>query len=117
MSRVFARFPCRLATEVVTQKGSSQGDIINIGAGGALLRLRGKLDEGQKVRLRAKCDGETFEIDTRVLRDNGPDSRDSKATLYGLTFMESTQRMAGLLVDRVRQHAPPSHNVPLKDYW
>ncbi|MBI4348610.1 MAG: PilZ domain-containing protein [Elusimicrobia bacterium] len=103
--RQHARFACALSLFAIAAggRGPLEGLLLNVGIGGAYVKLKGTLPKPQ-CTLRINCGEDTFAVDARVVRIAPADPADRAATFYGLEFLNdsSTKLRVRSLVDRVR---------------
>lgn len=94
-----------------------EGAVLNIGMGGAYIRVKGTL-KLKTVTLRVALGAETMSMEARVVRTGGIDASDKASTLYGLEFLKDStnQGRLRLVVDRVR--ANTNLGMPtMRNYW
>lgn len=117
--RAHARYPCSLAVQVQISslRKSADGTLLDIGMGGALLRVRGALDE-RPLQLQVFYEKKAFVLEARVARRAGKDPKDSVYNLYGLNFVldMETQTYLKFLVDRLRASVQFGPKIS-RDYW
>ena len=80
--RLYARYTCRLPFKT-SDRASKEGTIVNIGMGGAYVRVRGTLT-GKTLKLDVSVGSETLTLAVQVLRTTGIDPSDRTATFYGV---------------------------------
>ncbi|MBI4423964.1 MAG: hypothetical protein HY554_09570 [Elusimicrobia bacterium] len=115
--RLHARYVCRLPF-TTGDKSAQPGALLNIGMGGAYLRVRGTLRE-KMIRLDVEIGQERMTLTVRVAWSGGVDPSDKASTLYGIEFGTEThtREKVRLIVDRIRTDAAGRLNVPLTKYW
>lgn len=103
--RQHARFACALSLFAIAAggRGPLEGLLLNIGMGGAFVKLKGSLPKSV-CTLRISCGQDTISVDARVVRIARSDPADRLAMFYGLEFLtdSSTKHRVRSLVDRVR---------------
>lgn len=111
--REHARFACKLSMQALGagSRGPMDGTMLNVGMGGALVRLKGLLPRSP-FTVRVVCGEESMSLNARVVRIAGLDPDDRQWTLYGLEFIIDPQMFlrVRILVDRVRSGSNPGAN-------
>ena len=119
--RLHARYLCRLPFVVLSPRSAKpvDGEILNIGMGGAHLRVHGTLSERQKSQLQVTVGGETFLMHVLVAWFPGPDPKDPTSNLYGVRFPtdDMNQLQVKVAVDRVRSQGGPAAPRVMRNYW
>jgi len=118
--RIHARYPCKLKIRVFIPRGKAgfDGEMLNVGMGGAFLRIGGSVD-GASLQLDVESGRERLSLKARVVRNAGKDAKEPKFNFYGIqfSFTPETENHIRLLVDRVRSGASPGLSMPVRDYW
>lgn len=117
--RQHARYTCQLPFKAIGTGAREmlEGAVLNIGMGGAYIRVKGTL-KLKTVTLRVALGAETMSMEARVVRTGGIDASDKASTLYGLEFLKDStnQGRLRLVVDRVR--ANTNLGMPtMRNYW
>ena len=117
--RMYARHVCRLSfTTLNTGGGALSGTVLNIGMGGAYVRILGLL-KVSRLTLNIALDKKILPIEARVVRSAGVDPSASNLTLYGLEFakdIETQQRLRAIL-DYVRVRSNLGGPRTMSGYW
>jgi hypothetical protein len=102
--RVYARYPCRIPTRIHTRPSDEifQGEIRDIGLGGAFVHTPGKLDS--EVRLTFTFEAEEYILDAYVIRLDKGDPRRKNDMSWALEFhpYPDTLHHLSTLLDRIR---------------
>ncbi len=102
--RQHARFACTLSLLAIASgvRGPLEGTMLNVGMGGAFVKVKGALPGGS-CTLRITLGEETISLGARVVRISS-DPVERLAGHYGLEFStdSDTRQRVRLLVDRVR---------------
>lgn len=118
--RQHARFTCKLPLRIsgAGAKAPVEGTMLNVGMGGAYVRVVGTLRLAT-ILVRVAFGNEALSLEARVLRSAGVDAGDSRATMYGIEFLNdnSTQGRLRLLLDRVRTSSQGGAPSKMTGYW
>lgn len=118
--RLHARYPCKLKVRVFTARGREgvDGELLNVGMGGAFLRVSGTLDGGM-LQLDVESGRERINLQAKMVRTAGKDPKDPKANFYGLQFQVNprSEPQIRVMVDRVRSGGSVGYSMPVRDYW
>ena len=120
--RLHARYLCRLPVRIAvpTDKVPVEATALNVGMGGAYLRVRGAL-KITALRLEIVQERSVVTLDARVVRNAGTDPKDSKYSYYGVEFAmdDRTLQRVRLMVDRVRSgsNTMTGTTLPMANYW
>ena len=120
--RLHARYLCRLPVRIAipAAKDPVEATALNVGMGGAYLRVRGPL-KITALKLEIVQERSVVALDARVVRNAGVDPKDSKFSYYGVEFAsdDRTLQRVRMLVDRVRSgsNATTGTSLPMANYW
>ena len=117
--RMYARHLCRLGfTTLNTGGGAMNGQVLNIGMGGAYVRVLGTL-KVTRLALNISIENRTVSLDARVVRSAGVDPAASNVTLYGLEFAKDveTQHKLKVILDHVRTRSNLGGPRTMSGYW
>jgi len=86
--RLHTRYDCHIPTQVlaVPYNSTCKGELINIGLGGALLKLTEKGRAGVEARLTFTYLGESYILDAYVIREVQADPKNPKEKHFALEF-------------------------------
>lgn len=117
--RMYARHVCRLNfTTLNTGGGAMSGTVLNIGMGGAYVRILGSL-KVTRLTLNIALDKKILPVEARVVRSAGVDPSASNLTLYGLEFDKdmATQQTLRVILDYVRVRSNLGGPRTMSGYW
>ena len=116
---MYARHVCRLGfTTLNTGGGALSGQVLNIGMGGAFVRVLGSL-KVSRLTISVAVDKQTLSLEARVVRSAGVDPTAPNVTLYGLEFGKDveTQQRLRVIVDHVRARTNLGGPRTMSGYW
>ena len=118
--RLHARYLCCLTAKLscALLKEPVEATLLNLGMGGTYLKVKAVLPLAD-VKLDVAQGRDVLGLNGKVIRDAGPDPKDSKCRYYGVEFIldKKTEFKVRMLVDRVRSSMDPSINLPMTNYW
>lgn len=118
--RQHARYPCRLGARIWEHgyPRKLEAVILDIGMGGALVRVKGTLPVPGEARLEVPVGEDPLLLKARVVRAAGKDPKDRAFEGYGLAFLLEGRSHLRLkrLVDQVRKDIEFKPDLT-RDYW
>ncbi|MBI5201895.1 MAG: PilZ domain-containing protein [Elusimicrobia bacterium] len=116
--RAHARHPCQMSCQLVNTGGDPlPGELLNIGMGGAAIRVYGML-RARSFTLKISTATEVLAVDCRVVRTDPP-APGTKFAVHGVLFSTdpTTQTKLRILIDQVRSRSNMGGPKTMGGYW